>query len=131
MYVFYQIAENMYLIYLGGPIAYLNGKESRIKAADGFIYALERGIKDADQWREENLEFIRNNSLDIIEYAKDKKLVVLFLIREKLLDKLATEVLLRRYEYSDDIEIKAALVQYHHERFGTGGTGDDFFWITH
>ena len=56
--------------------------------------------------------------------TKDKKLVVLFLIREKLLDKLATEVLLRRYEHSDDIEIKAALLQYQHERFGTGSSGD-------
>ena len=131
MRLFYQIAENMYLIYLGGPIAYLGAKEYGIKAANGLIYALERGIKDADQRREENLGFIKNNYLEIIEAAKDKKLVVLFLIREKLLDKLGTIVLLKRYEDSDDVEVKAALEQYQKEQFGTGGTGDDFFWITH
>ena len=122
MPLFYQMAENMYLIYLGGPIDYLGAKEYGIKAANGLIYALERGIKDADQRREENLGFIKNNYLEIIEAAKDKKLVVLFLIREKLLDKLGTIVLLKRYEDSDDIELKAALLQYQHERFGTGSS---------
>ena len=127
MYVFYQIAENMYLIYLGGPIAYLNGKESRIKAADGFIYALERGIKEVDQWREKNLEFIRNNVIEIVEDTKDKKHVVLFLIREKLPDEEVTKNLLKRYEDSDDIELKAYLLQYQHEQFGTDRTGASFF----
>ena len=122
MPLFYQMAENMYLIYLGGPIDYLGAKEYGIKAANGLIYALKRGIKDANQRREENLGFIKNNYLEIIEAAKDKKLVVLFLISEKLLDKLGVKVLLKRYEDSDDIEIKAALLQYQHEQFGTGSS---------
>ena len=118
--------EYLKLIYLGGPITDLP-KGMRIEAAGGFIYALERGIKEVDQWREKNLEFIRNNVIEIVEDAKDKKHVVLFLIREKLPDEEVTKNLLKRYEDSDDIELKAALLQYQHEQFGTGSTGDSFF----
>ena len=120
---FFNIPAGVKLIYLGGPLFDLPEKY-RKKAAGGFIYALQEGIAEVNQWREEYLEYIRGNVKAFIKEAKDERPFLLFLIREKLLDKRAIKRFLKQYEDSDDTEVKDAILQYYQEQFGTGSPED-------
>lgn len=114
--------EELILIYLGGPLSDLP-EECRKSAAGGFMYALEKGITEVDQWREEYLEYIRNNVNIFIKEAEYEKHILLFLMKEKLLDEEATMRFLKEYKYYSFNEVKAALVKYYLE-FGIGSQAD-------
>ena len=88
------------------------------------MYALTKGITEVDQWREEYLEYIRNNVNIFIKEARYEKHILLFLMKEKLLDEEATMRFLKQYEDSDDTEVKDAILQYYQEQFGTGSPED-------
>ena len=87
------------------------------------MYALEKGITEVDQWREEYLEYIRNNVNIFIKEAEYEKHILLFLMKEKLLDEEATMRFLKEYKYYSFNEVKAALVKYYLE-FGIGSQAD-------
>lgn len=108
--------EYFNLIYPSGPITDLP-YEFWINAASGFIYALEEGIKEFEQWREGYMEYIRNNVRDVIEYAEHERHVLLFLINENLLDEETTKHFMKQYEGSDDSDVNYALQQYYRENF--------------
>jgi hypothetical protein len=113
------------LIYLGGSPSDLP-EEYMEAAARGFIYALEQGITEIDPWREEYQEYIRENAAAFVEEAKRDGSVLMYLIKEKLLDEKAARTLLEHLKDSDDIEGKAALLQYLHGHIRAGGTEDIF-----
>ena len=88
------------------------------------MYALAKGITEVDQWREEYLEYIRNNVNIFIKEARYEKHILLLLMKEKLLDEEATMRFHKQYEDSDDSEVKDAILQYYQKQFGTGSPED-------
>ena len=108
------------LVYLGGPLTDLPEKQWK-EAAMGLMYALEHGITEIDPWRETYLEYIRSHIRDFIEAVQSRRSVLLFLIREEMLDdEKEARRLLDIYGEEGDTEAKAFLLQYIHDRFGSG-----------
>lgn len=111
--------KNLYFIYLRGPLSDLPEEYWR-RAAKGFIYAQEHGITEIDKWREAYLEYIRDHIEDYVEYAKLNRLILFFLINERLLDEMGTRLLQNQYDNTDDEEVKAALLKYRQDKFEAG-----------
>ena len=115
--------DGMHLIYLGEPFSGLNWWDS-IRAVQGFFYAQEHGIIEINRWKEKYLEFIRAHIWIFMKDAKENEFILLFLIREGLLDRERTRNLLEYFGSTNDVKAQSALLQYLHEKFGTEDTGD-------
>ena len=115
--------EDLCLLYLGGPVSKLF-EECRENAARGYLYAQEHGIKELEGWRAEYLEYIRNHAQAFIRDAVKSNFILLFLIKEELLSEEAARMAIKQYGDELDIKGKAALLQYLHEKFGSGDAGD-------
>ena len=110
-----------HLIYLGDAFSDLSKKDRR-RVIKGFLYAQEHGITEINRWSGQYLEYIRTYPGALIRKAKENKFILFFAIREKLLDAGGTKQLLDHYENTEDVEVKAALLQYQHEMFETEET---------
>ncbi len=117
------ISKDLNLFYLGGPLADLP-EDCREPASRGFLNAQEQSSTDFDGWRAEYLEYIRNHAGAFVHFPMKNKFYLFFFIREELLDENGIRQLLDQYESTDDVETKAALLQYQHEKFGTGDTAN-------
>ena len=111
------------LVYLGGPVYDLD-MSIRESAARGFIYALHQDRAEIGQWRDDYVEYIRDHNSEFMEDARNERYVLLILIHERLLNEEAARQLLDHYDAKDDTEAKAALLQYIHANFESGGFGD-------
>jgi hypothetical protein len=120
-YTPYVASRALYPIYLGGPLSDLPD-DCRQGAARGYIFAVEHGISEICQWRNGYMDYFLEERAIFVRDAKKVRYILLFLIREGLLDKEAIRQFLRQYEKTDDIEVKAALLQYWKEHFGDSGT---------
>lgn len=110
-------------IYLGGGLSDLP-EEDRGRAVIGFMYAREFGIREIGRWEEEYLDCFRLHAASFMKAAKRSRTVLLFLVGQKIPDREETERFLDLYKDSDDVEVRAALLQYSYEMFGAGDPGD-------
>ncbi|MDO5131620.1 MAG: hypothetical protein Q4D81_01400 [Eubacteriales bacterium] len=97
-------------VYLGGSITDLSGK-TRDAAADGYIYAVQHGIREIERWKEDYLDYFRDHNIRYIDRAKKNRDVLLFLAREWLRELGFVNCFLNRRLNSNDVELKAALLQ--------------------
>ncbi len=109
------------LIYLGGPLSDLPRKLQG-RAARGFLYAMGHGLEEAGQWKEGYLAYLRDHIGEFLKEAEEDRSVLLFLIREEVLDKGPAGRLLDLFDRKGDTEAKALLLQYIRDRSG-GGPG--------
>ena len=121
-YTPFAAACSYYPVYIGGGLSDLP-EDKRYDAGLGFLYAMEHGIHEIDPWKEEYLDFIRTNISEYLEEdpndGHNLRYFHLFFIQEELLDKDSALFLLDEYKESEDLEVKAALIEYYHERFGS------------
>ena len=110
-------------VYLGGSPGGLK-EETLRKAARGFIYAQETGVREISRWKQDYLDYIRGHIGPFLEEAETDRQVLLFLVREELLDKDEADRFLDLYADSDDLVIRAALLDYRRRKFGQGGPDD-------
>ena len=115
--------EGLKLIYLGGGISRIPS-EYRMAAARGFIYARGNGITEILKWEKGYLSYLRSKRRQFVTLAGTDRTVLLFLIRESILTIEDTRYLMEQYGGSDDIEAKAALLDYYNDKFGADGLGD-------
>ena len=111
------------LVYLGGPVSDLDERYWR-NAAKGFMYAMEQGMTQISQWRDGYLEYIKDHVSEFMEDAQSERSVLLFLIKEELLNHEDVRRLLDHFDKKIDTEAKAALLQYIHDTFGTDDVSD-------
>ena len=116
-------ARNYNLIYLGDSFSELT-KNDRKRAVAGFFYALEHGLAGIGRWKESYCRYIKDHVGAFLGEARKNRFIMQFLIKEGLLDEERTALLLEQYRNADDVEIKAALMQYQHEKFGKKAVGD-------
>ena len=110
-------------LYLGGGPADLN-EDTQEEAALGFIHARAAGIRDADRWRQEYLDYIRRHLPLFMDRAETDRQVLLFLLREELADKEAADRFLKARAAADDTEIRAWILDYRRRKFGPEGPED-------
>ena len=111
------------LIYLGGGLSEVPSY-FKMAAARGFIHAMEQGIKEICRWKAEYLHFIKRKRKRFVVLAWKDRTVLMFMVREGLLDKVSAMCFLKKFEDTDNMEMNAVFIQYYHEHFGTGGLGD-------
>ena len=101
----------LFPVYLGGSIYNLPGKKHKKRALQGFFYAQEHGITEIDQWKDSYLTYIVDHIRKYMKQAERNRFVLMFLIREGLLDAEGVEYFWDKYRDTDDEEIKNALLQ--------------------
>ncbi len=110
------------LVYLGGPPTDFP-KEYRARLCRGFFYAREHGISEIEQWREVYLDFIGHHFRAFFRNVEEDRDLLLLLLQRDLLDEEAVRTLMDHFSKTDDVEVTAALLQYHRENFGTDVPG--------
>lgn len=101
----------LFPVYLGGSIYNLPGKKHKKRALQGFFYAQEHGITEIDRWKDSYLTYIVDHIRKYMKQAERNRFVLMFLIREGLLDAEGVEYFWDKYRDTDDEEIKNALLQ--------------------
>ena len=119
----YAASHARYPVCLGFGLEDLE-EEKRPGAVRGFFYGLAHGIPGIEDHREGYVSFVRAHVQSFLPDAGKERAVLLFLIREELLDEEETSVFLDLYNSRGDLEAMAVLLQYRRERSGFSGEGD-------
>ena len=127
-YTPYAASFARYPVFLGGRLMDLKA-HIWPGAVRGFLRAGDFGISVKDIPKDAYHAYIRAHLWDFIEDMEENGRIVRYLIGEDLLEREGTDYLLEAYERSGDVETKAALLSYRHNRFGEDGTGGESLLI--
>ena len=89
----------LFPVYLGGSIYNLPGKKHKKRALQGFFYAQEHGITEIDRWKDSYLTYIVDHIRKYMKQAERNRFVLMFLIREGLLDAEGVEYFWDKSEF--------------------------------
>lgn len=97
------------LIYLGGPLDDIPGLYKRY-ATYGFLYAMQVGIREIEQYKESYFEYIKKNEtkFGIVLDTFDFK----YMLKERLLSKELVSELLNRSYLEKKPELKETMLKY-------------------
>ncbi|MBR6089765.1 MAG: leucine-rich repeat domain-containing protein, partial [Anaerolineaceae bacterium] len=128
-YSYSAVKHAEYPIYLAGGLSDLK-KRCKKRAVKGFFFAQEHGINEIDRWKDEYLQYIKRNIRKYTRYADKQRSILLFLLREGLMEEDGLTYFLEKNKDSDDDELKAALLQFRQKKSGTETPADPFLSVS-
>ena len=104
-------------IYLGGPIDDL-GPKVKNAAVKGFVYAVQHGIEEIEQFADSYVEHIKNNAKTYCKAAAKDEFLFHWMIEKELIPQKECKALLSALEEAQRSDLTAELLTYQHEHFG-------------